>query len=151
MFGVVQPPAEAHHTLDLLVPQRAMRGSALGVVEFGVAGDLDMAHGAGACLSGLNKRSANTSPLKRRLNMPAFDERHWRRLATRRVLPEIKFQKSDDSPVCFGHKNDRSHRSILKVPSCFDVVVRERPWPERLAQPNLVRPVTFEDLSDRHH
>jgi hypothetical protein len=39
MFGVVQPPAEAHHTLDLLVPQRAMSGGALEVVEFGVVGD----------------------------------------------------------------------------------------------------------------
>jgi len=109
-----------------------------------------MAHGACACLGGLNERPPNASPLKGCLNMPAFDECDRRRLTTWCVLPEIQFQESDDSSVRLRHKDDWGLKSILEVLSCLDVMIRKRTWPERLTQPNPVRPVTFNDFSDRH-
>jgi hypothetical protein len=78
MLGVAQRSAETDHTLDFLVPQRVVRGNAVGVLKFRVAGYLIMAHRARSRFGRLDKRSPDASPLKGRLNMPALDEGNWR-------------------------------------------------------------------------
>jgi len=67
-----------------------------------------------------------------------------------RVFAEIQFQESDESPIGFCHKDDGGVGWLLEVLPRLRVMVRERSWPQGLAQTNPVGPIGFNNLSDLH-
>src|SRR3954452_20851954 len=141
---------ETHGPLDLLIAHRSVRGDAAGVVQLSVARDFAMAPGACARFGGVHQGAANALPAHRRLDVPALDKRYRRRRAAWCVVAVIELEKSDQPAAGVRDEDNRPFGTCFKIPSRFNVVIRERTRPQRVTQAHPVGAVVFGDVADLH-